>query len=109
DVPAQDAVDGAVRLGKAPLQEFRQRFELVVADVAIDVGEDVLDEDLAAELLAEEADVSADHRSEVEQDRRLTPRETGEEFPERLGGEQGLDHGAGRRRVELSSACCDAV
>src|SRR5579862_9012954 len=52
-VPAEDAVDGGLLLRKPRLQEGRQRVELAVADMSIEVGEDVLDENLAPELLAE--------------------------------------------------------
>ncbi len=55
--------------------------------MAIEVGEDVLDEDLAAELLAEEADVAADDRTEIEQDRRFARRERLQKLAQRLRGE----------------------
>ena len=56
--------------GKRPCRNRGSVSSLPVADVPIEIREDVLDENLAAELFAEEADVAADDRPEVEQDRR---------------------------------------
>ena len=50
----------------------------------IDIGVDVLDEDFAPELLAEEVDVAADDRPQIEEDRRLTAGQRGQEFAESL-------------------------
>src|SRR5688572_14596038 len=81
-VPAQDPVDRAVLLRKAFLEEYRQLVDLAPAHVTIQIREDVLDEDLASELLAEKTDVAADHRAEIEQNRRFARRERGQELPE---------------------------
>ena len=67
DVPAEDAVDGVVFLREALREKRRERLELALGDVPIDVLEQILDDDLAAKLLAEERDVGADDRAEVEQ------------------------------------------
>ena len=48
-------------------KERRQRLELIVTDVPIEIREDVFDENLAAKLLAEEAHVAADDGTEIEQ------------------------------------------
>jgi hypothetical protein len=63
--------------------------------VAIEILEDVLDENLAAETLAEKAHVFADHRPQIEQDRRVLPRERRDKLAQRLGGKHGI---AGGRR-----------
>src|SRR5438094_5355206 len=67
DVPAEDAIHRSVGLRKARLQESRQRVELRVAHVAIEIREDILDKNLAAELFTKEADVAPDNRTEIEQ------------------------------------------
>jgi hypothetical protein len=53
--------------------------------MTVEIREQIFNEDLAAQLLAEKADVAADRRPEIEQDRGLAAREARQEFPERLG------------------------
>ena len=71
DVPAQDAVDAAVRVPEAGVERRASVVERAGARMPVEVGEQVLDEQLAAELLAEERDVGADDRAEVDEHRRL--------------------------------------
>jgi hypothetical protein len=85
EVPAQDAVDRRGLLREAVPQRLGEAFGRPGADVAVQIGEQILDEDLAAELLAEEADVGADDGPQVEEHRRLAPREAGQALAERLG------------------------
>src|SRR5204863_8735040 len=89
-------VDLAIGLWKPFGKERRERLELALADVAIDVGEDVLDEDLAPELFAEIADVAADDRSEIEQDRHLARRHGLQELVKGFGGKNRIVGGARR-------------
>src|SRR5438874_1435666 len=84
NVPAQNAVHPAIGLREAPLEKGRQRLKRALARVPVEVGENVLDEDLAAQLLAEEADVAADDRAEIEEDRRFARGQRRQELAERL-------------------------
>ena len=100
-----------VACGNRFLQKRRQRVELALADVPIEIGEDVLDEDLAAELFAEEADVAADDRPEVEQHRRLARRQRVRNLRSALVAKTGSSTAAdGRRgRVGVGSARREAI
>src|SRR5262249_4394134 len=103
---------GAIVDREALLEKRREILELAVADVTIDVGEDVLDENLAAELLAEKADVAADDRAQVEQDRRLPRRQAREKLSQSFGREDGIvDHRrcGERMRIRLGLARREAV
>ena len=70
DVPAEDAVDAAVGMTEAGLEQAGKRVEGAGFRVAIDIPDEVLDEQLAAEAVAEELDIGADDRTKVDEDRR---------------------------------------
>ncbi len=76
-VPAQDAVDGAVRVRESFLEE---RLDLAHRRRrGRKIRGDVFDEDLAAQPLSEERDVLSDDRTEVQKDRRINRRERRQE------------------------------
>src|SRR5262249_57577864 len=81
-------------------------------DVTIEGGKDAPDENLAAELPAEKADVAADDRAQVEQDRRLPRRQAREKLSQSFGREDGIvDHRrcGERMRIRLGLARREAV
>src|SRR4026209_968744 len=76
-VPAQDAVDGAVRVWESFLDE---RLDLAHRRRrGRKIRGDVFDEDLAAQPLSEERDVLSDNRAEVQKNRRINRRERRQE------------------------------
>ncbi len=90
DVPAEDAVDAAVRMGEPGPERRCQVFRSRPPEVAVHVRHEILYEQLAPEPLAAERHVGAGDRPEIKDDGGVLPGQRGGEFLEGLGRDDGF-------------------